>query len=71
MNTALHIAALGGNSEVVKLLIAHGADINLQAKVNQLILLLIDTTILRKWQLGNIFAKALSEYGFIGLVKEI
>ena len=33
MNTALHIAALGGHSEVVKLLIAHGADINLQAKV--------------------------------------
>ena len=33
MNTALHIAALGGHSEVVKLLITHGADINLQAKV--------------------------------------
>ena len=33
LNTALHIASLGGNTIVAKLLIQYGASVNVQAKV--------------------------------------
>lgn len=54
-NTALHIASLAGQAEVVKVLVTNGANVNAQSQVNLPTLLPINFVIIYKC-LGQVLA---------------